>query len=66
MFLIIIGALVIIAGFAVRSVDNAGRYAGSIRLAGVFILAIGIAISCFVQVVRFRIVKPATGLPVVL
>lgn len=50
MFLIILGIGVFIAGFAVRTVENVGRYAGTIRLVGMFIIAIGIAISCFVQV----------------
>ena len=50
MFLIILGVIVLIAGFAVRTVENVGRYAGTIRLVGLFITAIGIAISCFIQV----------------
>jgi hypothetical protein len=45
-----LGIIVLIAGFAVRHVDNVGRYAGTIRLVGMLIIAIGISISCFVQV----------------
>ena len=50
MFLIILGVIILIAGFAVRTVENVGRYAGTIRVVGIFIIAIGIAISCFIQV----------------
>jgi len=50
MFLIILGVIVLIAGFAVRTVENVGRYAGTIRLVGMFIIAIGIAMSCFIQI----------------
>jgi regulator of protease activity HflC (stomatin/prohibitin superfamily) len=50
MFLIILGVIVLIASFAVRTVENVGRYAGTIRLVGMFIIAIGIAMSCFIQI----------------
>ena len=50
MFLIILGVIILIAGFVVRSVENVGRYAGTIRLVGLFIIAIGITMSCFIQV----------------
>jgi len=50
MFLIIFGVIVLIAGFAVRTVENVGRYAGTIRLVGMFVIAIGIAMSCFIQI----------------
>ena len=50
MFLIILGVIMLIAGFSLRTVENVGRYAGTIRLVGMFVIAIGIAISCFIQI----------------
>jgi regulator of protease activity HflC (stomatin/prohibitin superfamily) len=50
MFVIILGIILVIAGFAIRSVDNIRQYGKALRLIGLFVIAIGIAISCFVQV----------------
>jgi regulator of protease activity HflC (stomatin/prohibitin superfamily) len=50
MFLIILGVILLIAGFAVRTVENVGRYAGTFRLVGMFVIAIGITMSCFIQI----------------
>jgi regulator of protease activity HflC (stomatin/prohibitin superfamily) len=55
MFLIILGLLVLIAGFATRSVENINRYSNAIRLIGIGILLIGIISSSFVQIDAGRV-----------
>jgi regulator of protease activity HflC (stomatin/prohibitin superfamily) len=55
MFLIILGLLVLIAGFATRSVENINRYSNIMRLIGIGILLIGIMSSSFVQVDAGRV-----------
>jgi regulator of protease activity HflC (stomatin/prohibitin superfamily) len=55
MFLIILGLLVLIAGFATRSVENINRYSKAMRLAGIGLLLIGIISSSFVQVDAGRV-----------
>jgi regulator of protease activity HflC (stomatin/prohibitin superfamily) len=55
MFLIILGLLVLIAGFATRSVENINRYSNIMRLVGIGMLLIGIISSSFVQVDAGRV-----------
>jgi regulator of protease activity HflC (stomatin/prohibitin superfamily) len=55
MFLIILGLLVLIAGFATRSVENINRYSNIMRIIGIGMLLIGIISSCFVQVDAGRV-----------
>jgi regulator of protease activity HflC (stomatin/prohibitin superfamily) len=55
MFLIILGLLVLIAGFATRSVENINRYSNIMRLIGIGMLLIGIISSSFVQVDAGRV-----------
>ena len=50
MFLIILGIILIIAGFAIRSVDNIHQFSRPLRLAGLLAIVLGIAISCFIQI----------------
>ena len=50
MFLIILGIIFIIAGFAIRSVDNIHQFSRPLRLAGLLAIVIGIAVSCFIQI----------------
>jgi regulator of protease activity HflC (stomatin/prohibitin superfamily) len=50
MLLIILGIILIIAGFAIRSVDNIRQYSRPLRLIGLLVIVIGIASSCFVQI----------------
>jgi len=50
MFLIIVGIILIIAGFAIRSVDNIHQYSRPLRLVGLLVIVIGIASSCFIQI----------------
>jgi regulator of protease activity HflC (stomatin/prohibitin superfamily) len=50
MFLIILGLVLIIGSFATRSMENIHPYSRTIRLVGIFIIAIGVTISCFIQV----------------
>jgi regulator of protease activity HflC (stomatin/prohibitin superfamily) len=55
MFLIILGLLVLIAGFATRSVENINRYSNIMRLIGIGMLLIGIISSSFVQIDAGRV-----------
>jgi regulator of protease activity HflC (stomatin/prohibitin superfamily) len=55
MFLIILGLLVLIAGFATRSVENINRYSKIMRLIGIGMLLVGIISSSFVQVDAGRV-----------
>jgi regulator of protease activity HflC (stomatin/prohibitin superfamily) len=50
MFLIILGIILIIVGFAIRSVDNIRQYSRALRLVGLLVIVFGIAISCFIQI----------------
>jgi len=50
MLLIILGIILIIAGFAIRSVDNIRQYSRPLRLIGLLVIVIGIASSCFIQI----------------
>jgi regulator of protease activity HflC (stomatin/prohibitin superfamily) len=50
MILIILGIILIIAGFAIRSVDNIRQYSRPLRLVGLLVIVIGIASSCFIQI----------------
>jgi regulator of protease activity HflC (stomatin/prohibitin superfamily) len=50
MFLIILGIVLIIVGFFIRSVDNIRQYSRALRLLGLLVIAFGIAISCFIQI----------------
>ena len=50
MFPIILGLLMLIAGFAIRSILNLSRYSKILRLAGLVLIIIGILIKCFIQI----------------
>ena len=50
MFPIILGLLMLIAGFAIRSIFNLSRYSKILRLAGLVLIIIGILIKCFIQI----------------
>ncbi|MBL0145346.1 MAG: prohibitin family protein [Chitinophagaceae bacterium] len=50
MVLMILGILVIIAGFAIHNIDTINKYTKGLKYAGVFIFIIGLVTSCFVQV----------------
>jgi regulator of protease activity HflC (stomatin/prohibitin superfamily) len=50
MFLIILGLLVLIIGFALRSVQGISRYSRGLRLGGILLILIGILKNSFVQI----------------
>jgi len=50
MFLIILGVIALILGFALRAVDSVRRYTRGITLAGIILIVVGISLSCFVQI----------------
>ena len=50
MFLLILGFIILIVGIVFRSIVNVARYARSFILAGIVVMIIGVAISCFIQI----------------
>ena len=50
MFPIILGLLMLLVGFAIRSLLNLSRYSKILRLAGLVLIIIGILIKCFIQI----------------
>lgn len=50
MFLLILGFIALILGISLRSIENFGRYARGLAVAGVVLIVIGISLSCFVQI----------------
>jgi regulator of protease activity HflC (stomatin/prohibitin superfamily) len=50
MILIILGILVLIAGFALQNNEQLGRFAKPIRLVAVVLMVIGVLIKCIVQI----------------
>ena len=50
MFPIILGLLMLLAGFAIRSIVNLSRYSKILRLAGLLLIITGILIKCFIQI----------------
>ena len=50
MFLIILGLLALIVGFAIRTVPNVARYAKMLRFGGLVLIIIGILMNSFVQI----------------
>jgi len=50
MFLLVLGFIVLIVGIVFRSIVNVARYARGFILAGIIVMLIGVAISCFIQV----------------
>ena len=50
MFPIILGLLMLLAGFAIRSIVNLSRYSRILRLAGLLLIITGILIKCFIQI----------------
>ena len=50
MFPIILGLLMLIAGFAISSILNLSRYSKILRLAGLVLIIIGILIKCLIQI----------------
>lgn len=50
MFPIILGLLMLLVGFAIRSILNLSRYSKILRLAGLVLIIIGILIKCFIQI----------------
>jgi regulator of protease activity HflC (stomatin/prohibitin superfamily) len=50
MFLLVIGFVIFIAGFILRSVPSVTRYARGTILAGIIVMLLGLSISCFIQI----------------
>jgi regulator of protease activity HflC (stomatin/prohibitin superfamily) len=50
MVLIILGLILLFAGFAIRKEESIRRFASPARLGGLLFLSIGIALSCFIQI----------------
>jgi regulator of protease activity HflC (stomatin/prohibitin superfamily) len=50
MFLIILGIIALIVGISFRAIQNFGRYARTVTIAGIVMIIVGISLSCFVQI----------------
>ncbi|HEY2721997.1 MAG TPA: prohibitin family protein [Chitinophagaceae bacterium] len=50
MFLLVLGFLILIAGFIFRGFAHLTRYAKGLFIGGLFAMAIGISLSCFIQI----------------